>query len=184
MCSREPSIRVKLSHVYLTQISFFPDIHRNLERTGNLRFSSHSSCWIQDFSIPVQLLLSLIQMLRSPCAFSEVWAVEPLEMDHWTDDGFDSSFLKNNKQKNTVVDVKVTQQRRKFPSKVDSAGRTVNMEHVPWQEGNAPAPPGFYSIFCWPFCTSTQQFLLLTMAEFFLVTPINADAINMSVSIS
>lgn len=68
---------------------------------GNLRFSSHLSCWIKDFSLPVQLLLSLMQMLSSPSAFSEVWAVQPLEMDHWTDAGFDPSFFKNKKKNQT-----------------------------------------------------------------------------------
>lgn len=104
-------------------------------------------------------------------------------MDHWTDNGFDPSFLENkrkkNKQKNSVLAELSTQQHRKFPSKVYSAGRTVNVEQVPWQEGNAPAPPGFYSILCRPFCTSTQKFLLLTVAVFLWSPPINADAINM-----
>lgn len=139
MCSREPSIRVKLSPVYLTQISFFPDIHRNLERTGNLRFSSHSSCWIQDFSIPVQLLLSLIQMLSSPCAFSEVWAVEPLEMDHWTDDGFDSPFLKNKRKKPNT-----TQLLRKLLSNAKSSHPRLILLAELWTWSTSPGRKGMH----------------------------------------
>lgn len=76
-------------HSFLTYIEIW-------RGTGDLRFSF---CWIRDFSILVQPLLSLIQMLSCPYAFCEAWAVEPLEMDHWTDDGFDPSFKKTKKEK-------------------------------------------------------------------------------------
>lgn len=140
------------SHSSLTYIEIW-------RGTGNLWFSSHLSCWIRDFSLPAQLLLSLRQMLSSPCAFSEIWAVELLEMDHWTDDGFDPSFLKNKrkkpKQKNSVVAELATQQHRKFPSKVYSAGRFpgrkgMHQHHqdfiLSYVDPSAPPPSNSY---CW-----------------------------------
>lgn len=90
--SSYPTCIYHRSHSFLTYIEIWTG-------TGNLRFSSHLSCWIKDSSLPVQLLLSLRQIPSSPCAFFEVWAVQPLEMDHWTDYGFDHSFLKNKRKK-------------------------------------------------------------------------------------
>lgn len=170
MCSREPSIRVKLSHVYLPKISLFPDIHRNLERNRlfevlfllNQRFPYTRSA--SAFSnTNVELSLCFLWSLSSG-AFRDGsldwWWVWPLLF-------LKKKEKKPNKQKNPVVAEVATQQHRKIPSKVYSAGRAVNVQQVLCQEKNAAEPPGFYSILCQPFCTSTQQFLLLTMAVFY-----------------
>lgn len=88
----------------------------------------HLSHRIKDFSLPMQLLLSLIQMSSSPCASSEASVVQPLQMDHRTgkNRGLTPPFLKIKKkekmQKNLVVAEISTWQHRKYPSKVYSAG--------------------------------------------------------------
>lgn len=99
MCSREPNIRVNLPHVYLAQISFFPDIHRNLERNRqfevlfpltllNERFLF--TCSAPAFSkTNVELSLCFLCILSSG-AFRD----GPLD---WN--AFDPSFLENKRKK-------------------------------------------------------------------------------------